>query len=187
MATKHLYLSLRWGGVGEWVCGLMRKTSFLFKSSLFSVVLYFSLFWNTFWADDVMWFILPSFCNLSFGWKKKKKLTNILFLNVLLPFYMQSDEKLTHHDLTGFTFLVFSILSLWISLCKCICYLTCRLNRKLISVWMCCSEGPAGLLWKHLPLIWHGVKALMNAAPRFLKNATFHLVLPLCFQKRHLL
>lgn len=74
-----------------------------------------------------------------------------------------------------------------ISPCKGTCYHTYKLMPKLISAWICCSEGPAGPLWKHLPLIWHGVKALMNAAPPFLTNATFHLVLPLCFQKRRLL
>lgn len=40
-----------------------------------------------------------------------------------------------------------------------------------------------GLLWKHLSLILGGVEALMNAAPRILTNAAFHLALPLCFYK----
>lgn len=44
-------------------------------------------------------------------------------------------------------------------------------------------RGSPGLLWKHLPLISHGVKGLMNTAPCILTNATFHLVLPLCSQK----
>lgn len=40
-----------------------------------------------------------------------------------------------------------------------------------------------GLLWKHLSLILHGIKALMHAAPRILTNAAFHLAVPLCFYK----
>lgn len=44
-------------------------------------------------------------------------------------------------------------------------------------------RGSPGLLWKHLPLILHGVKGLMNMAPCILTNATFNLVSPLCLQK----
>lgn len=44
-------------------------------------------------------------------------------------------------------------------------------------------RGSPGLLWKHLPLILHGVKGLMTTAPCILTNATFHLVSPLCSQK----
>lgn len=38
------------------------------------------------------------------------------------------------------------------------------------------------VLWKHLPLICHGVTALMNMAPCILTNATFNLASPLCSQ-----
>lgn len=164
MVTKQLYLTtFEWGGDVVWVCGLMRKTSFLIMTALLPIVVRLPLLWNISRVVDVDDLFYIGICHL--------------FCCQMFCCYFTGIVKSipTHRVLSEYkcvksfcsTGIIWYKFRVNISSCKGPCYLTFKFKPKLISAWICCSEGPAGPLWKHLPLIWHGVEALMNAAPPF--------------------